>query len=106
MACAGSMPCQNKWLGSKFVPMASPHSARSLSIVLGLYTTKPGCISIATLTPWSFRNAFASRQYGMTFSSHCHLMMSENSVGQEQVTQFGDLSLGEPPGQPLKLLTT
>ena len=43
-------------------PMFDPAIARNFSIVSGLYTTKPGCISIATFTPWSAAN-FARAMY-------------------------------------------
>ena len=50
-ALMGSMLCQNMWLGSKLQPTLSPAIDRSRSIVSWLYTTKPGCISMAIFTP-------------------------------------------------------
>src|ERR1039457_3232744 len=42
--------------GSKLQPTVSPAIERSRSMVSGLYTTNPGCISTAILTPWSAAN--------------------------------------------------
>src|SRR5688572_30615072 len=42
----------------------------------------------------------------MATLSHCHPRISRKSGGHGQVTQFGRLSPGAPPGQPLKVVTT
>src|SRR5690242_5190933 len=86
--------------------MFLPAMERSLSIVSGLYATKPGCISIATFTPWSAANLACFVQYGATTLSHCQASTSRYSGGHGQVTQFGYLALGPSPGQPLKSTTT
>src|SRR5690349_12382395 len=80
--------------------------ARNRSLVSGLYPTKPGCVSIAILTPRSAANAACLVQYGDTTSSHCHLRTSRYSGGQGHVTQLGCFDAGESPGQPEKSITT
>src|SRR5579862_3417605 len=86
--------------------MALPAAERRRSMVSGLYATKPGCISIAILTPWSSANLARFVQYGRTFFSHCHSSTSRYSGGHGQVTQFGYLALSLSPGHPEKSITT
>src|ERR1700761_8414819 len=74
-------------------------------MVSGLYATKPGCISIAIFTPWSSANFARSRQYGITFFSHCQSSTSRYSGGQGQVTQLGYFAVSLSPGQPEKSIT-
>src|ERR1700733_1884701 len=86
--------------------MLSPARDRSLSRVSGLYATKPGCISMAILTPWSLANCACLVQYGVTFFSHCQSSASRYSGGQGQVIQLGYFALLLSPGQPEKSITT
>src|SRR5271155_1469812 len=86
--------------------MVLPAMPRSFSIVSGLYTTNPGCISIAIFTPWSLAKCACLIQYGATFLSHCHARRSEYSGGQGVATQFGYLALSLSPGHPEKSITT
>ena len=63
MASVGSIPCQNRWLGSRFAPMAGPTASRRRRSVRGLYTQKPGCGSRAIWdTPYLAARAVASFQ--------------------------------------------
>src|SRR5581483_10589926 len=86
--------------------MLSPAIERSFSMVSGLYTTKPGCISIAIFTPWSRANLACLIQYGATFFSHCQASTSRYSGGHGQVTQFGYFAASLSPGHPEKSITT
>src|ERR1700733_10132704 len=86
--------------------MLSPAMDRSFSRVSGLYATKPGCISMAILTPWSLANCACLVQKGATFFSHCQSRSSRYSGGQGQVIQFGYFALLLSPGQPEKSMTT
>src|SRR5215469_524782 len=104
-AAAGSMLCQNRWLGSKLHPIAGPAIERSFSSVSGLYTTKPGCISMATFTPWSLANSACLVQYGATFFSHCQSRTSRYSGGHGQVAQLGYFALALSPGHPENSVT-
>ena len=102
IATTGSIPCQNRWLGSKFAPIVSPTASLRHKVSPGLYTTKPGCISKHILTPSSLHLALPNRDY---FSFHCHWSISRKSGGQGQVTQFGFVAFGPSPGQPEKSIT-
>src|SRR5690242_20048003 len=103
MTSTGLQPCQKRWLKSQFAPISSPTASRRRNRVLGLYTTKLGCISNASLcTLCSRANLAASFQYGTTFSFHCQSSACPYSGGQRYVTQLGVVSVGDPPGHPEK----
>ncbi len=67
----GSMPCQNRCEGSISVPtLRAPVFSTSRLRVGGLKTRFCGCISIATLTPWSPVSWSIPRQNGTATWSH------------------------------------
>ena len=69
-AATGSIPCQNRWLGSISAPtLVAPVRSTSRRSVGGLNTMFCGCISMQTLTPASRARASTSRQNG-TARSH------------------------------------
>ncbi len=58
-----SIPCQIRWLGSRFAPISGPTASRSFNRLLVLYTQKPGCSSSAilcTLCAFAKSNLFLS----------------------------------------------
>ena len=57
-------------------------------------------------TPCLALNFACAAQYGTSTVSHWYLRMSRKSPGHGQVTQLGVLSCFDPPGQPLKVITT
>src|SRR3954451_21562730 len=100
-AATGSMPCQNRWLGSISAPTwVALICSTSRCSVGGLKTRLCGCISMQTLTSAAAARAWMSFQNGTATWFHWWSRMSRYWLSQGLTTQFATVPPGSPAGRP------
>ena len=104
---SGSMPCHQKWLGSKLTPPPRRRPRPRAGTRTGCRPRRPACSSRQISTPGAWRRAQppSSRQNGASRSRYCHSHSGSSSGTSAHGANTGLGPPSRPPGQPLMVTT-